>query len=161
MTGPILSKWMWTRAGWARQRRASHTWWVFSRHRPSRCSSLPPHSSSSTLSLVPCSPHWESLPKSVSWVLTDAFYDSEECKCVGIFKRSPELQLSTIVILHSLPAKTNMAIVGTSPCSESITGSRRAIQHCVNWPRPTQSPIGLRIFSQWKYPCKRFVSFCL
>lgn len=67
-------------------------------------------------------PHWESLPMCVSWVLADAFYDSEECECVGIFKHSSALQLSTIVILHSLPAKTNMAIVGMSLCSEFITG---------------------------------------
>lgn len=31
--------------------------------------------------------------------------------------------------------------------------SGRASQHCVNGPRPTQSPIGLRAFSLWKYPC--------
>lgn len=55
-------------------------------------------------------------------MLTDAFYDSEECECVGIFKRSSELQLSTSVILRSLPATTNTAIVGTSLCSEFIIG---------------------------------------
>lgn len=70
-------------------------------------------------------PHWESHPKCVSWVLTDAFYESKEWKCVGIFKRSSGLQTSTIVILSSLPAKTNMAFV-ERPLAQnsSLVGSR-------------------------------------
>lgn len=88
---------------------------------------LSPNSSASPSSVLSRSlfPHWESPPKCVSWVLTDAFYDSEECECVGIFKCSSELQLSTIVILRSLPAKTNMAIVGMSLCTEFIAGRVR------------------------------------
>lgn len=66
--------------------------------------------------------HWESHPNCVSWMLTDVFYESEECKCVGIFKHSYVLQLSTIVIPDWLPAKINMPIVGMSLCSEFITG---------------------------------------
>lgn len=110
--------------------------------------SLPPHSLLSRLFFVP---HWESHPKCVSWVLTDAFYESEKCKCVGIFKRSSGLQTSTIVILSSLPAKTNMVFV-ERPFAQNSSLAGRAGQHCVNEPQPTQSPIGLRAFSQWKYP---------
>lgn len=71
-------------------------------------------------------PHWESHPKCVSWVLTDAFYESEECKCVGIFKRSSGLQTSAIVILSSLPAKTNTSIVACPfALGSSLAGSSR------------------------------------
>lgn len=66
---------------------------------------------------------------------------------MGIFKRPSELQLSTIVILRSLPAKTNMVIVGMSLCSEFITGQgeRASIvlidldPHSLSWIKNIQS----------------------
>lgn len=106
-------------------------------------------------------PHLESLPKCVSWVITDAFCGSEDCKCVGIFKGLSALQLSAIVILHWCQQKQ---ICWLLECPFALLWihhwSGRAGQHCVNEPQPTQSPIGFRAFSQWKYPCKT-VSFCL
>lgn len=78
---------------------------------------------------------------SVIWVLTDAGYDSEECKRVGIFKGLSQLQLSPIVTLHSLPAKTNMAIVGMSSCSESITGRDELASIVLTDPNPHSLPL--------------------
>lgn len=74
------------------------------------------------LPLVSCSPLGKDHPKCVSWVLTDAFYDSRNACLWEIFKRSSVTLLSTSVTLHSLPAKTNMSIVGASLCSEFSSG---------------------------------------
>lgn len=100
-------------------------------------------------------PHWESLPKCVSWVLADAFYDSEECKCVEIFKRSSELHHCHSALAAS---KNKYGDCWNVPLLWIHHWSGRASQHCVNGPRPTQSPIGFRVFIQWKCTCKPFVS---
>lgn len=106
-------------------------------------------------------PRWESLPKCVSWVLTDAFYDSEECECVGIFKHASELQPSTIVILHSPPAKTNMAIVGMSLCSEFITGRVELASIVLMDLDPHSLPLDLEHSACGNTHVKPFVCLCL
>lgn len=57
-----------------------------------------------------------------------------------IFKASlVRFHQNASVTLRSLPAKTNMSIVGVSLCSRSFARAGRARQHCVNEPQPTQS----------------------
>lgn len=94
------------------------------------CLWLPPYSS---CMLFCFAPHWEGLPKSVSWVLTDVFYGSEECWCVGIFKRPSELKLKVIVMkFFFCQQKQILRLLECPFYSEFISGWGKPGQCCGN-----------------------------